>query len=541
MEGSQPMLDGPDHTPNLPSVRQTPLYRPPDPSIDKENPCPPLHAPADGRPSRPPFGAVNAQLQLPPGPHQYQFGSADQQPYQPQQAYQNHQQQYAPYQPPVQSYPVMNQYPTDPFQRPVTYQPAAPLAPNPPVPTIDPMLWNSDKVVISAAEIEEMRRTIIEFQEFKNAQNNPQQHNDESQVTINRTIQEVRELQAALHATVAKERCMGERKPRNNPLLTAVHSAMQDLLDVVKVPNDKGEMVEDRKKLPDPLPDGAPPNLAADGTRLYNPRWQKGITQHAENRAYRDASVALIKSRETANPDSEIDPLILNDRRTLVGPVDKYFNTLRTRYKAAHDTEASEKAAKLAQLVKIRNRKKQLAKVVREGAQVLKKHYGAEATENVESAIHTDWMPSEHSDCGNMTPASFDAHRLTHIGHNAGWEVHDLLWRSKSLVKLYLRLVELYHEEQAEKARRTGKKQKMSKRTPTYSCLPENANNNPPALIQETGAMPYRWCVSNAWAARTNNRDLELEEDPDFAIFKLDIPDTDLTAKSLTYLARYED
>lgn len=102
-------------------------------------------------------------------------------------------------------------------------------------------------------------------------------------------------------------------------------------------------------------------------------------------------------------------------------------------------------------------------------------------------------------------------------------------------------MVELYHEELAEKARCTGKKRKVPTRTPTFPCLPENANNNPPALISETKAMPYRWCVSKAWANRTDNQALELEEDPDFAIFKLVIPDADLSSKALAELAKYEN
>lgn len=53
--------------------------------------------------------------------------------------------------------------------------------------------------------------------------------------------------------------------------------------------------------------------------------------------------------------------------------------------------------------------------------------------------------------------------------------------------------------------------------------------------------MPYRWCVSKAWANRTDNQALELEEDPDFAIFKLVISDADLSSKALAELAKYEN
>lgn len=76
---------------------------------------------------------------------------------------------------------------------------------------------------------------------------------------------------------------------------------MQDLLPVVMVENQNGEMVEATSKLPEPLPDGSAPNKAPDGTRLYNPRWLQGITQDAENNAYRKACVALIQSREVVS------------------------------------------------------------------------------------------------------------------------------------------------------------------------------------------------------------------------------------------------
>lgn len=108
-------------------------------------------------------------------------------------------------------------YPVDPFQRPGAYQP---VMPNPAVPSIDPALnWTPDKVMISATELEEIRRTIAQFQEMKNAQSNQQRQNDESQLAINQTVKEFQDLQAAMQANVAKEK---HRKERNNPLIVGI-------------------------------------------------------------------------------------------------------------------------------------------------------------------------------------------------------------------------------------------------------------------------------------------------------------------------------
>lgn len=53
--------------------------------------------------------------------------------------------------------------------------------------------------------------------------------------------------------------------------------------------------------------------------------------------------------------------------------------------------------------------------------------------------------------------------------------------------------------------------------------------------------MPYRWCVSTRWAQCTALEDLKLEEDPNFAIFKLDIPDADFKPQSFITFAQYDN
>ncbi|KDR71327.1 hypothetical protein GALMADRAFT_144016 [Galerina marginata CBS 339.88] len=562
MEAQQPNVGGLEHNKenwppdaqmnhNTSPAMHPPLHAPPDHSFDKQNLPGVSLNPRAGQAFRPQLGP--AQVQKAHGQAQFHVGpevytgppSADQQLYQNQNPYQVQAQQYPPHHPPVQSYQGMNQYPADPFQRPMMYQTANQSMHLPSVPSIDPRLLINEQanIVISAAEFEDMRCTMNELRDFKNAQVNFHGTNDETHTALAQAIDEAQQLRAALNARVAHEDGKADRKPRNNALVAAAHSVMIDLLDVVMVKNENGEMVEDRKKLPSPLSDGVPSSVAADGTRRYNPRWSCGITKHRENMAYRDACVALIRSREEAKGDSEIDPSVLRDHKALTKAVDKYFGTLRNRYKQEYDEEARKKAEETAQKNKIRGRKKQMAKIAREGAQLFRKAYGLDKTEGVDELIQTDWMPSEHSDCGNMSPDSFERHRFNKIGGNAGWEERDLLWRSSKLVKLYCRVVELYHDEQADIARRTGKRQKTVKQTPTFECLPVNANNDTPKIRENTGAMPYEWCVSKHWAKTLppDKQGLELEENPDWPIFELAILDDNLSAKSRAYLAKYKD
>lgn len=58
---------------------------------------------------------------------------------------------------------------------------------------------------------------------------------------------------------------------------------------------------------------------------------------------------------------------------------------------------------------------------------------GRENTVGYMEIIHTDWMSSEHSDCGKMDPMDFKRYRQQKIGSNSGWEVRTLRWRAKKV------------------------------------------------------------------------------------------------------------
>ena len=54
--------------------------------------------------------------------------------------------------------------------------------------------------------------------------------------------------------------------------------------------------------------------------------------------------------------------------------------------------------------------------------------------------------------------------------------------------------------------------------------------------------MPYKWCVSEAWAIRNNRTDLKLEEDPaHFKIFQFTITDDMLDPQDVEYLKKFQN
>lgn len=60
-------------------------------------------------------------------------------------------------------------------------------------------------------------------------------------------------------------------------------------------------------------------------------------------------------------------------------------------------------------------------------------HLGKENVAGYYEIIHSDWMSSDHSDCGDADPNEFKKHRESKIGGNRGWETRTLVWRSKKV------------------------------------------------------------------------------------------------------------
>lgn len=53
--------------------------------------------------------------------------------------------------------------------------------------------------------------------------------------------------------------------------------------------------------LPHPLGEGEEPRKAPDGSRVWNPQWDKGPTEGSTNREYITAAIALLKNREAVS------------------------------------------------------------------------------------------------------------------------------------------------------------------------------------------------------------------------------------------------
>ncbi|KAJ7465624.1 hypothetical protein FB451DRAFT_1179106 [Mycena latifolia] len=128
----------------------------------------------------------------------------------------------------------------------------------------------------------------------------------------------------------------------------------------------------------------------------------------------------------------------------------------------------------------------------------LRKNHGAEATVGADKLVLTDYMSSEHSDCGE----------LTHPEH------------------------EEYRAKTDNRCKETGKKSTAGRVKLThFSAHPKNMNNvSPPTGGSQ---IPYEWMVDPGWKAKVEREQKDIPNvpnPPDVMIFLLPIPSDELDA-----------
>ncbi|KAJ7440891.1 hypothetical protein FB451DRAFT_1442814 [Mycena latifolia] len=151
----------------------------------------------------------------------------------------------------------------------------------------------------------------------------------------------------------------------------------------------------------------------------------------------------------------------------------------------------------------------------------LRKNHGAEATVGADKLVLTDYMSSEHSDCGELTHPEHEEYRAKTDN------------RCKELLRFYAYLKTLYRLRQEREDSQTDKKKSTAGRVKLthFSAHPKNMNNAPPP----TGAsqIPYEWMVDPGWKAKVEREQKDIPTVPNppaFTIFQLPIQSDELDA-----------
>ncbi|KII93304.1 hypothetical protein PLICRDRAFT_386169 [Plicaturopsis crispa FD-325 SS-3] len=313
-----------------------------------------------------------------------------------------------------------------------------------------------------------------------------------------------------------------------------VHEAFYDCMGGTKrnLPNGRSQLC-----IPHYIPPPQAPRVDQAGTPFANFDWSKPPS-HGNNDSECHRITDIVLQRVSANPTS-VPPNVIGDPKNVFEAVRGYFGTVRGAYIAQNTDGGRARRERKNDLNKRRQRKKQKADDLRKQTDNFRAFYGEEETVGLEDLIQTDWMSSEHDDPGNVTVEQWKQHRLDHNGGTNGIEVRKEGWRSKQLNRTYARLRKFDRDTANDTVVGQNQSRSGKVRLPRFRGIKANTNCRHPISATKT---PYTPCVSRAWAACSENNMVRTSEDfTDYTIFDLDIPDADLDAEDLRYLADDED
>ncbi|KAG6819709.1 hypothetical protein H0H93_009403 [Arthromyces matolae] len=372
-------------------------------------------------------------------------------------------------------------------------------------------------VTISAAQLEEWKKNI---EEVKNTQRQQQEQLDQQRNRENKK--------------------KSTKKKMNQALTSLVHQVMNEMVGVESIRDESGTL---SKIIPGPLVAGAPIRYkdigANEHMRLWNPDWNTA-PKSGSNRAFLEAVIRHIRQKEKDHPSVGMPVEELTDE-LMWDSVTQYFKTMRNNWKRQNDERVAAKQSAHDKDVKLRARKKAKADTMRQNIQGFEDLYGKTKTVGLREIIHTDYMSSEHSDCGNVSNDVYTAHRASKIGGGMtnGFEIRRPEWRSKQMNRVYVRL----HKMARDGGPRPGETSRRNTvRLPRYHGLPANNNKKNPPKVK--GYLAPRSCISDEWIKNNEKKDddhLWRNDPEDWVILSLDIPLTDFDAHDLAYLADMED
>ncbi|KAI0749922.1 hypothetical protein C8Q80DRAFT_1100827, partial [Daedaleopsis nitida] len=337
------------------------------------------------------------------------------------------------------------------------------------------------------------------------------------------------EMKELVAASKVSEPSAQTKTRRDATLTSTVHTYTLQLLGCSQktVPGPSGRMYYD---LPAPLPEGAEPRRVADNSVLWNPDWSLNVDMGVNAQFIQAVcDVVLQNGPKSHHFDAELAP-----RSKVEEYVTVYFRSLRHQYQGRNTEEGLAKLQKKAEHDTALQRKKRKADLMRRAVDTFKILYGEAQTIGVEALCLTNWQSLEHSDLGAATEADWNLFRDKAAAGKTGVELNRIYAKLRamtrddngdsSVIRPQFRgpPVNNKHDAPGQKKRRKGK---MTARR----SAPEH---------------PYQECISKRWAERTGNEQVHSAAPgapEEWTIFTLAIPDGDLLAEDLGWVADAED
>ncbi|KAJ7138642.1 hypothetical protein C8R46DRAFT_1321671 [Mycena filopes] len=288
---------------------------------------------------------------------------------------------------------------------------------------------------------------------------------------------------------------------QRNKAISTIHQVAKGLMGLSTIRNNVNA-----ERLPDPVAPGQEPT-AEDGSRLWRPDWN-------------------------AQPSAPVNKLFMEEVVRKSREQDKEDSSQEERHEL-HNTATRR-----------RTRVKKSTTRLRDAVGEVAEHYGPESVEGLPAIIHSDHIPSEHSDAGEVDKKTHQQHREQKGGGSNGLEIRPRAWHSPGLRRVFA-LLHSFSTRRERKllttrkaARKRGGSRAGKARLPRYKSLPQNINRSEPVPVE--GKPPFRWMVSEKWLEKHPEFVVQANP-PNFTIFDLPIPDEDLEADAKMYLLDAED
>ncbi|KAJ7701302.1 hypothetical protein B0H16DRAFT_1483570 [Mycena metata] len=237
-------------------------------------------------------------------------------------------------------------------------------------------------------------------------------------------------------------------------------------------------------------------------------------------------------------------PLNAELKATVKAAAVQHFSTKQRTYRAQIDPVYQAKLAAKGKGNTIYNRLKRVATTRREMIPELEEKYGAENCVGALALVQNDWGSQDGSDAGEADPVEWDAARAASGDPKRARERRKPAWRADCPDRLYAVLDTLSRQNETgksipvgghhrkSKGRKAGGKDRRKEafKVDRFRGFPENVLKGPPKIH-----VPFVSCVNEAWAAENKEYAL-LPDPPNFTIFNLVIPDSDLDAEALALL-----
>ncbi|KAF8155107.1 hypothetical protein K438DRAFT_1987178 [Mycena galopus ATCC 62051] len=294
-------------------------------------------------------------------------------------------------------------------------------------------------------------------------------------------------------------------------------------------------------KLPGPLQPGEDPTMLRDGkTPKAHPNWRVGVADPV-NRQFLERITDLAMESINADTASLTNDYGAPDRQDVMKSVKVFFNHLRKVWMRQTSMEGQERYRRKLTVNKRRARKHEKADDHRRAVPRFREKFGEEQTIGDIAAIQTDYMSSERSDCGNVEPAVFNAHRTKSGGGEHGWATRQKAWHSRWLNLYFAHLKTIRREmleEEKENSLGASGSAAGKHRVPRFKGLAANTNHSTPTAARTQPL--YEGMVSQTWLQKQKKTYEEIgavAAPAHLTLFHLDLDTVGLHQTEVDYLA----